>query len=153
MTGHSNRLAIPIQRIRDASLSARSSLLPPRLYSGFRLHSFSKRDPKCKGKIDGRRRWKWKTCKTCPKLVPKWERWYLRIIRNKTRAWTFSKCISEFCGAKALFHQHMENRYRIYCTSLETITWAPEEDELKVVFETPGVENILSNRRKSKSNR
>lgn len=45
MTGHSNKLAMPIHRIRDASLSARSCLFPPLLYSGFRLHSFSNREP------------------------------------------------------------------------------------------------------------
>lgn len=32
-------------------------------------------------------------------------------------------------------------------------TWAPEKDELKVVFETPGVEHTLPEYRGSKSHR
>lgn len=53
----------------------------------------------------------------------------------------------EFCGPSPLFHPH--NSKQIKCKLyILRITWAPEEDKLKVVFETPGVENILSNYRK-----
>lgn len=108
MTGHSSRLAMPIHKIRDASLSASSSLLPPLLYSCFRLHSFSNSEP-----ADAQGNNERGSIQT--------GQFHLHATINKLKTNT---------GINELQQTHKQ-----------THTWPPEEDEFKVVLETPGVEH------------